>query len=87
MFHMSRSRLIGMSAADLIPDLFEKSAPGNNRTRRLVNLAQDSSWRPHQMTDADGHSYAVELCLSCVVAEGQNIFLAHLHRPVEVATD
>ena len=86
MFHMDRERLVGLSAADLIPDLFENSAPRDYRTRQLADLARDSSWRPSQITDSDGYSYAVDLCLSCVETKGEEFFLAHLHRVDEDET-
>ncbi len=84
MFRTSGSRLVGRLAVDLIPTLFFKTSSPSERAKHLAHKAKDGAWHHHQIIDADGCEFDVELCVSCVTTDGQEIFLVNVHRVGEV---
>lgn len=80
MFRTRQSRLVGRLAADLIPSLFPKTNSRSDRAKHLALEAKDGAWHHHQIIDAEGCEFDVELCVSCIATDGQEIFLVNVHR-------
>lgn len=85
-FAASQVRLIGRQISEFISGLFlEGSSPSYN-ARYLVHLCADGEWRKFAAIDADGQRFAVELNLSRMMTDGQEIFILNLRRPEDSTT-
>lgn len=81
----SQVRLIGRRISDFVSGLFLGGSSPSYSARYLVYLCADGEWRKFQATDANGHGFMVELNLSRMMTDGQEIFLLNLRRPEESA--
>lgn len=80
-FGASRIRLVGRWISEFIGGIFLAGSSPSYNTRYLVYLCADGEWRKFEAKDADGQAFRVELNLSRVTAEGQEMFLLNLRRP------
>lgn len=84
-FGASHVRLVGRWISEFIGDLFLAGSSPSYNTRYLVYLCADGEWRKFEAKDADGQGFKVELNLSRVTADGQEMFLLNLRRPEDAA--
>lgn len=75
------ARLIGRRISEFIAGLFIDGSSPSYSARYLVYLCADGEWRKFEATDDAGHGFAVELSLSRMITDGQEIFLLNLRRP------
>jgi PAS domain S-box-containing protein len=85
-FGASHLQLKGRWVADFVAGLFLAGSSPSYNTRYLVHLCTHGEWRKFEATNADGQRFLVELNLSRVMTDGQEIYLLNLRRPAE-ATD
>lgn len=79
----SEARLIGRRISEFIAGLFLGGSSPSYSARYLVHLCADGQWRKFEAKDDEGHGFAVELSLSRMITDGQEIFLLNLRRPDE----
>lgn len=84
-FSASHAQLMGRWISEFIGGLFLDGSSPSYNTRYLVHLCADGEWRRFEATDAGGQQFSVELHLSRMVAEGQEILLLNLRRPEAAA--
>ena len=80
-FGASQVRLMGRRISEFIAGLFLAGSSPSYNARYLVYLCADGEWRTFAATDADGQGFAVEINLSRVMTDGQEIFLLNVRRP------
>lgn len=80
-FATNQLRLVGRRISDFIGDLFLAGSSPSFSARYLVYLAADDQWRKFSAKDADGRGFSVELNLSRMLSDGQEIFLLNVRRP------
>ena len=80
-FGASQVRLVGRWISEFIGGLFLAGSSLSYNTRYLVYLCADGEWRKFEARDADGQGFKVELNLSRVTTDGQEMFLLNLRRP------
>ncbi|MDO8789612.1 MAG: PAS domain-containing protein [Sulfuritalea sp.] len=80
-FGASQVRLVGRWISEFIGGLFLAGNSPSYNTRYLVYLCADGEWRKFEARDADGQAFEVELNLSRVMTEEQEMFLLNLRRP------
>jgi len=80
-FGASQVRLVGRWISEFIGGLFLSGNSPSYNARYLVYLCADGEWRKFEARDADGKGFEVELNLSRVMTEGQEMFLLNLRRP------
>ena len=85
LFDASQARLIGRQISDFITGLLLGGTSPSYRARYLVYLCADGDWRQFEARDAHGRAFSVELSVSQMMANGQEIFLLTVRRPA-VAT-
>lgn len=84
-FGASQARLVGRRISEFIAGLLLGGSSPSYSARYLVYLSTNGEWRGFEAKDVDGHCFRVELNLSRMVTDGQEIFLLNLRRP-EMAT-
>lgn len=82
-FRASQVRLMGRRISEFIAGLFLAGSSPSYNARYLVYLCADGEWRKFEATDADGQGFAVELNLSRMMTDGQEMFLLNVRRPGE----
>jgi PAS domain S-box-containing protein len=82
-FGASQVRLIGRRISEFIAGLFLGVSSPSYNARYLVYLCADGEWRKFEAVDAEGHGFAVELNLSRMTTDGQEIFMLNVRRPEE----
>lgn len=82
-FGASHVRLMGRRISEFIAGLFLAGSSPSYNARYLVYLCADGEWRKFEATDDSGQGFAVELNLSRVTTDGQEIFLLNVRRPGE----
>lgn len=80
-FGASQARLIGRRISEFIAGLHLGGSSPSYNARYLVYLSADGEWRSFAAKDTDGSEFVVELNLSRMVTDGQEIFLLNLRRP------
>lgn len=80
MFGASQVRLVGRWISEFIGGLFLAGSSPSYNTRYLVYLCADGEWRKFEARDADGRGFKVELNLSRIMTDGQEMFLLNLRR-------
>lgn len=81
LFGASQARLMGRQISDFITGLLLGGTSPSYRARYLVYLCADGDWRQFEAKDAHGRVFAVELSVSQMMANGQEIFLLTVRRP------
>lgn len=84
-FGASQACLVGRRISEFIAGLLLGGSSPSYSARYLVYLSTNGEWRSFEAKDVDGHRFRVELNLSRMVTDGQEIFLLNLRRP-ETAT-
>lgn len=79
-FRTGHSRLVGRQIPEFIDGLFLGGSSPSYSARHLVYLCSDGEWRRFQATDAKGGRFPVELNLSRIVTDGQEMFLVNVRR-------
>lgn len=82
-FGAGHVRLMGRRISEFIAGLFLAGSSPSYNARYLVYLCADDEWRKFEATDADGGGFTVELKLSRVTTDAQEIFLLNVRRPGE----
>jgi len=82
-FRAGHSRLAGRQIPEFIDGLFLAGSSPSYSARHLVYLCSDGEWRKFQATDAQGIRFSVELNLSRIVTDGQEMFLVNVRRAAE----
>lgn len=77
----SQVSLIGRRISDFIAGLCLGGSSPSYSARYLVHLCAEGEWRKFEAIDADGDGFSVELNLSRMVTDGQEVFLLNLRRP------
>lgn len=80
-FGASQARLAGRWISEFIGGLFLAGNSPSYNTRYLVYLCADGEWRKFAARDIGGLAFEVELNLSRVMTDGQEMFLLNLRRP------
>lgn len=83
-FGASQVRLVGRRISEFISGLLLGGSSPSYNARYLVYLSADGEWRRYEAKDAEGRAFVVELNLSRMVTDGQEIFLLNLRRPEQV---
>ena len=81
MFGASHVRLMGRWISEFIAGLFLAGSSPSYSARYLVYLCADGEWRKFEAKDAAGQEFTVELNLSRMATDGQEIFLLNVRRP------
>jgi PAS domain S-box-containing protein len=84
-FGASQVRLTGRWISEFIAGLLVGGSSPSYSARYLVHLSADDEWREFEAKDADGCRFAVEVKLSRMMTDGQEIFLLNVRRSGEVA--
>lgn len=84
-FGASQVRLIGRRISEFIAGLHLGGSSPSYNARYLVYLSADGEWRSFDAKDVDGAGFVVELNLSRMVTDGQEIFLLNVRRPETTA--
>lgn len=79
-FKAGHSRLVGRQIPEFIDGLFLAGSSPSYSARHLVFLCSDGEWRRFQATDAHGNRFPLELNLSRIVTDGQEMFLVNVRR-------
>lgn len=79
-FGASHPQLMGRWISDFIEGLFLAGNSPSYNARHLVHLCAHGEWRKFEAIDADGRMFTLELNLSRVMTDGQEIFLLNLRR-------
>jgi len=79
-FGGSQVRLVGKEVSEFIAGLALGGSSPSYSARFLMYLCADPVWRRFQAIDADGHEFAVDLNLSRMRTDGQEIFVLNLRR-------
>jgi hypothetical protein len=82
-FRVRHAHMVGRQVADFIEGLFRAGSSPSYSARHLVYLCSDNESRKFQATDAQGAHFAVELNLSRIVSDGQEMFLLNVRRTGE----
>lgn len=82
-FRAGHARLTGRKIPEFIDGLFLVGSSPSYSARHLVYLCSDGEWRRFQATDAQGGRFPVELNLSRIVTDGQEMFLVNVRRAGE----
>lgn len=80
MFGTSRSRLRGRRISEFIAGLSLGGNSPSYSARYFGYLCTDNEWRRFEAKDAAGQGFQVELKLSRVMTDGQEMFLLNLRR-------
>ena len=84
-FEANRIQLLGRRISKFIAGLhLGRSSPSFN-ARYLIHLCADGEWRKFEARTAKGNAFAVELNLSRVVTNGQEVFVLNLRPPEEMS--
>lgn len=83
-FGATRGRLIGRPVADFIRGIDLDEGPAFDEVRSLAGPADAGVWRTFEATDARGIVFAVDVCLSRRVSDGQVVFVLGLRQPQAV---
>ncbi len=81
MFGAGRIGMIGRQVSEFIAGLSRSESSPSFSERYLMYLCTDQVWRRFQALDADGTEFAVELKLSRIKSDGQEVFALTLRRP------
>ena len=81
LFGAGQARLMGRQISDFIAGVLLGGSSPSYRARYLVYLCADGGWRRFEAMDVHGHAVAVEVNVSQMIANGQEIFLLALRRP------
>ncbi len=84
-FGTGRIRLLGRRISEFIAGLHLGGSSPSFNERYLVHLCADGAWRKFEARTARGNAFAVELNLSRVVADGQEVFVLNLRTPEEMS--
>jgi len=82
-FGASQVRLMGRRISEFIAGLFLAGSSPSYNARYLVYLCADGEWRKFEAMDVGGQAFTVELNLSRVMTDGQEMFLLNVRRPGE----
>ncbi len=82
-FGASQVRLIGRRISEFIAGLSLGGSSPSYSARYFMYLCVDHEWRRFKAVDADGHEFAVDLNLSRLMTDGQEIFVLNLRRAEE----
>jgi PAS domain S-box-containing protein len=81
LFGASQARLIGRPISEFIDGLVRGGTSPSYRARYLVHLCADGSWSQFEAKDVHGCAFKVEVNVSQMMANGQEIFLLTVRRP------
>jgi PAS domain-containing protein len=84
-FGANTVRLRGRWISEFISGLLVGGSSPSYSARYLVYLCADDEWRKFEAKGADGYEFSVEIKLSRMIADGQEIFMLNVHRPEEAA--
>lgn len=82
-FRARNSQMHGRHISEFISGLFLIGSSPSYSARYLVHLCTDGEWRKFQAKDVDGAGFMLELNLSRIVTEGQEMFLLNVRRAGE----
>ena len=80
MFAASQIRLIGRWIHELIAGLFRSESSPSYSARYMVYLCSDGEWRKFEARDEGGRRFGVELNLSRIVTDGEEMLLLNVRR-------
>ena len=83
MFGSGRIGMIGRQVSEFIAGLSRGGSSPSFSERYLMYLCADQAWRRFQALDADGCEFEVELKLSRIRSDGQEVFALNLRRVEE----
>lgn len=81
MFACSVDKLVGRAIWDVISNMTPSYTSPSFNARYIAAMSKDSRWRPFQAVDTLGRSFPVELSLSSVAEEEDDLFLLLLRHP------
>jgi len=84
-FGTSRIQLMGRRISEFIAGLHLGGSSPSFNARYLVHLCADGTWRKFEARTDKGNAFAVELNLSRVVTDGQEVFVLNLRPPEEMS--
>lgn len=84
-FGTSRIQLMGRRISEFIAGLHLGGSSPSFNARYLVHLCADGAWRKFEARIANGNTFAVELNLSRVVTDRQEVFVLNLRPPEEMS--
>ena len=82
-FRAGYAHMVGRQIPDFIDGVFLNGSSPSYSARHLGYLCSDGGWRTFQAKDARGVRFAVELNLSRVVTDGQEMYLVNVRRAGE----
>lgn len=80
-FGVSRARLMGRQVSEFIASLLVRGTSPSYHARHVEYLCADDEWRKFEATDATGNRFGIELTLSRMTIEGQEMFLLTVRIP------
>jgi len=84
-FADSQARLVGRSIGEFIDGLYLGGSSPSYGARYLDYLSGDGSWRRFEANDMKGEHFIVEIKLSPIATEGQELFLLSIRSPQQVS--
>lgn len=85
-FRTRAAALTGRWVGDFIVGLFLGGSSPSYSARYLIYLCADGEWRKFPAIDAEGVHFTVDLKMSRVVTDGEEMFLISVHRAEGTAT-
>ena len=82
-FGVRHAHLVGRHMPEFIDGVFLNGSSPSYSARHLVFLCSDGEWRTFQATDAQGVRFALEVNLSRIVTDGQEMYLVNVRRAGE----
>ncbi len=79
-FGTTQARLAGKPISAFIEGLFVDGGASSFGARYLAYLSGESEWRKYEAMDARGDGFVIELKLSRLVTEDEELFLLNLRR-------
>lgn len=80
-FADNQIRLIGRSIGEFIDGLYRDGSSPSYRARYLDYLSSDDGWRRFDANDMRGERFTVEVKLSPITTDGQQLFLLSIRSP------
>lgn len=79
-FGTTKDRLIGKPVSAFIDGLFFDTAASSFGARYLAYLSRESEWREFSAVSGSGQSFVLELKLSRIATQSEEMFLLNLRR-------
>jgi PAS domain S-box-containing protein len=80
-FGLSQARMIGRQIADFVAGFTRSDSSPSYGARYFAYLTADDQWRRFAASEADGCRISVDIKLTRLLGDGEEVFLLNVHRP------